>query len=254
MRCCIKSKMKNTYRFFVPPASISGTSVQIDDRETLHQWMSVLRLRPGQQVALLDGSGRGYRVELVTLDKRAASGRVLSEYLATGEPGFAVVLFVALTRGERFEWVLQKGTELGATRFVPVISERSQSEASATKHERWLRIIREAAEQSGRGVLPELARPRPFATALSAHTHGLFLSEGPTAVGFQAALAAQPADLIALWSGPEGGWSEPETQAAAQAGLTVASLGARILRAETAPVAALAAVMFARNEWVLPDL
>ena len=69
--------MKNTYRFFVPPASISGTSVQIDDRETLHQWMSVLRLRPGQQVALLDGSGRGYRVELVTLDKRAASGRVL---------------------------------------------------------------------------------------------------------------------------------------------------------------------------------
>ncbi|MBA3470617.1 MAG: 16S rRNA (uracil(1498)-N(3))-methyltransferase [Herpetosiphonaceae bacterium] len=246
--------MKNTYRFFVPPASISGASVQIEDREILHQWISVLRLRPGQQIALLDGSGRGYSVELATLDKRAATGRVLSEYAAQGEPGFAVVLYVALTRGERFEWVLQKGTELGATRFVPIIAERSQAEASANKRDRWLRIIREAAEQSGRGVLPELEQPLPFSMALGRHPQGIFLSEGPTAVAFKRALAAQPADPIALWSGPEGGWSASETQAAGQAGLIVASLGTRILRAETAPIAALAALMFARDEWILPDL
>jgi 16S rRNA (uracil1498-N3)-methyltransferase len=246
--------MKNTYRFFVPPASISGASLQIDDRDILHQWLSVLRLRPGQQVAVLDGSGRGYLVELITLDKRAATGRVLREYQATGEPGFAVALYAAVTRGERFEWVLQKGTELGATRFVPVICERSQSEASANKRERWLRIIREAAEQSGRGVLPELDAPVAFKTALGERSHGLFLSEGSAAVAFTTALAAQPAATIAIWSGPEGGWSEAETQAAAQAGLIVASLGARILRAETAPIAALSALMFARNEWALPEL
>ena len=246
--------MKNTYRFFVPPASISGTAVQIADRDTLHQWQSVLRLRPGQRIALLDGSGHGYTVELETLDKRVATGRIVAQYVAGGEPAFAVALYVALIRGERFEWVLQKGTELGATRFVPIVCERSQSEAGAAKRERWERIIREAAEQAGRGVLPALDEPVPFSSGLAERNNGLFLSEGPSARPFKAALAAQPADTVAIWSGPEGGWSEAETLAAAQAGLKVASLGPRILRAETAPIAALSALMFVRDEWILPEL
>lgn len=246
--------MKNTYRFFVSPASITDALVQIDDRDVLHQWVSVLRLRSGQQIALLDGTGRAYIVELATLDKRRATGRVLTEYNANAEAAFSVLLVVAITRGERFEWVLQKGTELGATRFVPLICERSQVETTGNKRERWLRIIREAAEQAGRGILPTLDPPTPFAAALNNASNGIFLSEASAVVPFKAALAAQPAGSIALWSGPEGGWTATETTAAREAGLTITTLGARILRAETAPIAALAAIMFARDEWILPEL
>jgi 16S rRNA (uracil1498-N3)-methyltransferase len=246
--------MKNTYRFFVSPAAFSGDMVQIDDRDLVHQWNSVLRLRLGQHIALLDGSGRGYIVELTALDKRSASGRVITEYGASGEPATAVTLFVALTRGERFEWVLQKGTELGATAFVPLLCERSQAETSANKQERWLRIIREAAEQAGRGLLPELRPATAFKQAAAQGRHGLFLAESGTTVPFKAALAARPHGPLSLWSGPEGGWSDGEILLAEQSGLVAVTLGRRILRAETAPIAALAAIMFARDEWIGAEL
>ena len=247
--CILIFVMKNTYRFFVSPSVISGTSVLVADRDVLHQWNSVLRLRVGQQIALLDGSGRGYIVELTSLNKREASGRVLSEYAASGEPAFATRLYVALTRGERFEWVLQKATELGATAFVPLLCERSQTESNTNKQERWTRIIREAAEQAGRGVLPTLHPPTPFQAALHPGMSGIMLAESGEPVAFAAALAAQSRELVTLWSGPEGGWSAAEMAAATQAGLILATLGQRILRAETAPIAALAALMFARDEW-----
>jgi len=246
--------MKNTYRFFVAPEAFSGALVQIDDRDLVHQWNSVLRLRLGQHIALLDGTGRGYIVELTALDKRSAAGRVITEYSANGEPAFATTLFVALTRGERFEWVLQKGTELGATAFVPLLCERSQAESSANKQERWLRIIREAAEQAGRGVLPELRPPTAFKQAAADGRHGLFLAESGSTVPFKVALAARPHGALSLWSGPEGGWSDGEIALAERSGLVAVTLGRRILRAETAPIAALAAAMFARDEWIGADL
>ncbi|HEY1015268.1 MAG TPA: RsmE family RNA methyltransferase [Herpetosiphonaceae bacterium] len=238
--------MKNTYRFFVAPEAIGDGSALIEDRDLLRQWSSVLRLRPGSQVALLDGSGLEHTVELLELGKNAASCRILASAPSRGEPAARVELYVALTRGERFEWVLQKGTELGASAFVPLLCERSQ--AGEAKAERWGRIIREAAEQSGRGRLPELRAPLRFAAALAAAPAGILLAEHSSAVSFKAALDPDGGGC-AIWSGPEGGWSDGELAAASAAGLALATLGPRILRAETAPVAALAAAMFAMGEW-----
>lgn len=240
--------MKNTYRFFIPPESITGDAVHVTEREIVHQWLNVLRLRVGQHIAVLDGMGRGMIVELESLDKKQATARVVSEYAANGEPSVNVTMYVALTRGERFEWVLQKATELGAIRVVPLICERTQVEQSQTKRERWQRIIREAAEQSCRAVVPVFDEPQAFMDALKASRGAIFLSEGDETMPFKAAMAHQT-NNISIWSGAEGGWSENEMVQAHEHGLLLTTLGHRILRAETAPIAALSAVMYERDEW-----
>lgn len=241
--------MKNTYRFFVAPSTIADNRVQIDDRDLLRQWVQVLRLRAGDQVLLLDGTGYEHTVELLSLDKQAATGRVIASAVAQGEPQLQITLVIALTRGERFEWVLQKGTELGAIAFVPLLCERSVVEqAKATKRERWERIMREAAEQAQRGRVPSLHPAVDVATALASLSSGIVLDEQATQP-FRQVVDNPHATAISLWSGPEGGWSDGERQAMQTAGLQFASLGPRILRAETAPIAALAALMFASNEW-----
>ncbi len=248
--------MKNTYRFFVAPGALAAELIEVSDSDLLHQWHSVLRLRPGQQIALLDGGPEGVIAELVSLSKRAASLQVVSRYPAGGEPRIQVWLYVALARGERFEWVLQKGTELGAHGFVPLYTEHTLTDrVSTAKTERWQRIIREAAEQSGRSQLPQLLPPQTLAQSLQQSSGGLFLSEGQATVALKQALQQlDPAQPLKLWSGPEGGWSSAEMAQAQQAQLTLTTLGPRILRAETAPVAALAALMYAYDEWQLDSL
>lgn len=113
----------------------------------------MLRLRVGDHVLLLDGSGREYEVELTALAATAAQGVVLASREGAGEPNVRLVLYQALIKGQRFDWVLEKGTELGVAAFVPIVSSRSQvrpSAPSSVRLERWRRVIVEAAEQSGR--------------------------------------------------------------------------------------------------------
>ncbi|NTV04466.1 16S rRNA (uracil(1498)-N(3))-methyltransferase, partial [bacterium] len=161
--------MKNTYRFFVPAESFANDAVRVANAELARQLARVLRLGPGDRVLLLDGCGDLCEVELTELGRDVVTGRVLSREHAA-EPTLDLTLYVALLRPERFEWVLQKGTELGVRRFVPVQFARSLpgDRADGRKAERWRRIIREAAEQSCRGRLPELGEPLGFAAACAA--------------------------------------------------------------------------------------
>ena len=151
----------NTYRFFVDSGAIHGRDVLLEDSELAHQIGTVLRLRPGEKITLLDNSGWQHVVALHTVERGRVAGTVERKELAGGEPRTKITLYIALMRPERFEWVLQKGTELGVSAFVPLICERSTiadaDELSANKLERWNRIMREAAEQSRRGKLPRLA-------------------------------------------------------------------------------------------------
>ncbi len=151
----------NTYRFFVDSDTLHGREVLIEDAELAHQLSTVLRLRAGERVLLLDNSGWQYVVALDAIGHDRVTGTVERKELAGGEPRTKLTLYVALLRPERFEWVLQKGTELGVSAFVPLICERSTiadaDELSERKLERWRRIVREAAEQSRRGKLPRLA-------------------------------------------------------------------------------------------------
>ena len=235
----------NTYRFFVAPQAITGDAVVIDDAAMVHQWTTVLRLQAGDVVTLLPDNGDALTVRLDHLDRRTVRGTVESRIDAGNEPRTQITLYVALLRAERFAWVLQKGTELGVSAFVPLLCERNEADErsiSAAKHERWQRIIREAAEQAFRGRLPVLQPLQPFATACTMVAHpAVFLWEG--AGGRSLRTVAAPSPHWAVFSGPVGGWSQAEQQQAHDAGLLVTTLGPRILRAETAPVVAATALL-----------
>ena len=241
--------MKNTYRFFVPPASFVGDAVRVPDADLARQIGRVLRLGPGDRVLMLDGQGDACEVELTELGRDHVTGRVLRRE-PIAEPAFDLTIYIALLRPERFEWVLQKCTELGARRFVPVQFARSlpTDRADGRKAERWQRIIREAAEQSCRGRLPELAAPLSFAAACAAACAAalpIILWEGQ-APHLREVLrrAGPPPASVAILSGPEGGIAHDELTAATARGIMPTSLGSRILRAETAPVAAAAAICY----------
>ncbi|MBK9942757.1 MAG: 16S rRNA (uracil(1498)-N(3))-methyltransferase [Kouleothrix sp.] len=261
----------NTYRFFVDAGAFDGRSVQIDDAELAHQIGTVLRLRAGERVTLLDNCGWQYTVAIEQAERGRVAGVVERKELAGGEPRTKIALYVALMRPERFEWVLQKGTELGVSAFVPLICERSTiADADALsehKLDRWRRIIREAAEQSRRGKLPRLAPAGMLPAACDqAAKRGtaLLLWEGAGGVpslrqalhharqghtppeqleGHSDANRGMPFS-VALFSGPEGGFSTSEFETAVRYGMIAVTLGPRTLRAETAPIAASAAILY----------
>ena len=263
----------NTYRFFVDSGAIHGRDVLIENSELSHQIGTVLRLRSGERIVLLDNCGWQFIVALDLIERGRVAGTVERKELAGGEPRTKITLYVALMRPERFEWVLQKGTELGVSAFVPLISERSTiadaDALSEQKHERWRRIIREAAEQSRRGKLPRLAPAVLFPAACDQAAQrgtALLLWEGTGVpplrhvlqkAGGQAARvqpadsarlsASQPADhpfSVALFSGPEGGFSAGEFDTASRYGMVPVTLGPRTLRAETAPLVATSAILY----------
>ncbi len=177
-----------------------------------------------------------------------------SKHLAQGEPAIPVHLYQALTSREKFEWILQKGTELGMAAITPVITTRSLvREPDAGKQVRWQRILQEAAEQSGRGRIPVLTPAVSLADALKSAcaAGGLCLfpweEAAGTSLGQALAASGEPAQ-ISVFIGPEGGFTAGEAEAAVQAGAQVVTLGRRILRTETAALVSLALVMQSLGE------
>ena len=247
----------NTYRFFVHPDAIREQDVWSDDPVLVHQLLNVLRLEPGMNVTLLDNTGWEYSVVLDTIERRMVHGMINHRRLVAA-PRLNLTLYIALLKADRFEWVLQKGTELGVAAFVPITTEHTVVDDAAdvgmAKIERWERIIREAAEQSRRGQFPRLLPAQPFAQACQQavpQSRTLLLWEGETTVSLREALRSTPTNTsstLALFSGPEGGWSTAEIDAAKGYNVECVTLGQRILRAETAPIAALAATMFEYGE------
>ena len=253
----------NTYRFFVAPEVLQGRVARIEDAALIHQLSTVLRLNAGDQITLLDNSGWEYVVALDEIGRGYISGAIERKTLTETEPQLKLTLYVALLRGERFEWVLQKGTELGVSAFVPVVCQRSViddiAEIGAAKIERWERIVREAAEQSRRAKLPKLLPAMLFDTACdhaARRSRAFVLWEGSGGSSLRSLIGSDEARpvaeeapfSIALLSGPEGGFTESEMATAVMYRLGLASLGPRILRAETAPVAAAAAVLFMHGD------
>lgn len=243
----------NTYRFFVDPAAFDTERVRLFDPKLGHQLANVLRLGRGERVVLLDGEGWQYTVTLETVDRRGTvNGVIESREVAGGEPRLALTVYLPLIRAERFEWALQKGVELGAAAFVPTVCARSIDAAPDERRlARWRRIIREAAEQSRRGRLPRLAPSLTFneaCTQFTLHSPALLLWEGDNATPLAGALHALRRDTspaaLGIFSGPEGGLTNDERQWAERHGIMIVSLGPRTLRAETAPIAAIAIIMY----------
>jgi 16S rRNA (uracil1498-N3)-methyltransferase len=241
-----------THRFFIPSDSITPPTVTLPG-EIARQLRTVLRMQPGDLIIVLDNSGREWQVRLIEMGKTAVKGEIVSQQQTHGEPKLHLTLYQGTLKAQKFEWVLQKGTELGVGSFVPLICQRSvvrDSTALAKKAARWQRIIREAAEQAGRGRLPRLERAMSFEQGVRhAYAAPLRLMLWEAAVGSSLKVALTGASQIALFVGPEGSFTPEEAATAQQLGFQAVKLGPRILRAETAGLAATAAIMHELGEW-----
>jgi 16S rRNA (uracil1498-N3)-methyltransferase len=244
------------HRFFLPPACIQAEDVTFPP-EVARQLKQVLHQGEGQMVIVLDNLGMEYDVKLVSIQSHAAQGRIQTRRTAQGESAVKLALFLCLSQREKFEWMLQKCTEIGVHAFTPVISSRSlvqQTAETAKKYPRWQKIIQEAAEQSGRGRLPLLNPVLTLNQAVQECRTGkpgaFMLWEGERTLGLRQALAGifPGQTRLALLVGPEGGFSETEVNLAADAGFLPVSLGERILRMETAALVASALVLYEAGE------
>lgn len=207
--------------------------------ELLYQWNKVLRFRAGQQVVLFDGRSVDRLYEIVEMGKSEAHLKAITDY-SRSLPTRDVYLFWALLKKDKNDWVLQKCTELGVSHFIPIITERCEkSEVSSNRHERWQKIITEAAEQCGRSDIPTLREPVKLQTVFDE-----FESSMPLYICEQGSEEQALSDkTLGVLVGPEGGWSEAEKENFEAKKLPHLGLHNFTLRAETAAVAASAKLL-----------
>jgi 16S rRNA (uracil1498-N3)-methyltransferase len=240
--------MRAVHRVFFPVPEPAPEAIELEG-EGLHHLIHVLRLSAGDAVEVFDGKGRAFdgRIEAVT-EKRARIS--LESARALARAGRSIALLQGLPKAAKLEWVLEKGTELGASAFVPVLTERGVVKLTADrktdKLKRWRRIVEQAARQCGRADVPTVQDPSPLLEAAGALPHGtqlLILDEEEEILSLGRALALHPKDApLALVIGPEGGLTREEVAALVKLGGRSVSLGTLKLRTETAPLAALAII------------
>lgn len=233
----------SAHRFHVPEAA-PGARVALPEHSA-HHARDVLRLRPGAPVRVFDGRGSEFEAVLEAVSRQGVSAKVTAVAAARPESPLRVVLAVSPLRGDRMEMVVQKATELGVAEIHPVVTTRTDAAArpalKGSRQERWDKVASGAAEQSGRAVVPHVAPTRTLDALLADPFAGLkvmFVERGPAP---RLSLLPRPLEVLLL-VGPAGGWEEAEVTRAGAAGFVPASLGPRILRAETAAVTAVSAV------------
>ncbi len=239
--------MSRVWRVFHPAPDGEGDTIALDPEES-HHVRQVLRLRPGDRLAVFDGRGREYEAVLVDSTRQAVRVRVGAPLRDRVEPPLRVVLYPSLCRPDRMEWLIQKGTEVGVAAFRPLRAERSESpRVSPGRLDRWRRIAREACKQCGRRVIPgveePLSAPPPAAEAVAALMLDVAGSAVPLAGALGSVASAGPPAEVWLAVGPEGGFEPAERAAMEAAGWIGVSLGPRVLRAETAGICAAAIVL-----------
>jgi len=241
-------------RFFVDAGELLQDSPLLTGENAQHA--RVLRLKPGEQVLLCDGEGSEALCTVADFGKDFCRVEVLERRPCATEAAVRVSVYMAFPKSDKLEHVIQKATELGAYEIVTFPSARCISrpddKSLKKKLERWQKIAVSAAEQSGRGRIPQVVVLDSFAQALSraaACDKALMFYEHEEATTLSMALSGGEYKTVSLLTGPEGGLEEKEVEQARAAGLQVCTLGRRILRCETAPLCALSAVMYAAGEF-----
>lgn len=230
-----------TPRFFTTQELACGDTIALEAGPSQHI-ARALRMQAGAELLLFNGQGGQYPAVLVEVDKKRVVATLGDQLLEELESPLQVHLGIAVSRGERMDWVIQKATELGVSSVTPLFTERTEvklrGERAAKKTRHWQQIAVSACEQCGRNRLPNIVEPSALSAWLSttAADHKLVLHHR---AGQHDSSATTPTS-IALLIGPEGGLSEAEVDAAELAGYQSMRLGPRVLRTETAPLAALA--------------
>jgi 16S rRNA (uracil1498-N3)-methyltransferase len=210
----------------------------------------VLRAQPGDALVLFNGRGGEFAATVESVERSAVTVRIGAHAAIERESPLTTTLLQAIARGDKMDHILQKATELGVTRVIPVQSARSNvrldAGAAARKQEHWQGVATAACEQCGRNRVPEVGQPMTLGAALQSTTADLKLLLLPEAGANP--LPTPPPHSIALLVGPEGGFDPQEIDAARQHGFTACRFGPRVLRTETAALAALAALQFAAGD------
>jgi 16S rRNA (uracil1498-N3)-methyltransferase len=244
-------------RFYVEPPALASDAVTLD-APLAHRLSKVLRLHVGDEIALFDGSGVEARVLIDALDARGGAATAIERCAGAPEPRVRVHLYQSITKGERFEWLIEKATEVGVAAITPLITARSvvRTSGEGARPDRWRRIAVEAAEQCGRSAVPVIAPPCAFDDAL-ARAEGVLLlpyeSAGEGAPSIARAIDAEIDALFALsavsiFIGPEGGFEDGEVERARGAGASIVTMGQRVLRSETAGLIAATLVVQATGD------
>ena len=241
-------------RFFVSAEELEGQELVLTGENAQHA--KVLRLKAGEQVLVCDGEGHECLCQVLSLDAGELEVSVLERRVSETEAAVRVSVYMAFPKADKLEHVIQKATELGAWEIVAFPSARCVSrpddKSLKKKLERWQKIAASAAEQSGRGRIPEVIVLDSYRTALERAAQAdrpILLYENERATTLKMALEEAPLSTVSILSGPEGGLEEKEVRQATDAGIRVCTLGKRILRCETAPLCALSAVMYDAGEF-----
>ena len=241
-------------RFFVTPDEMLGEFLVLTGENAAHA--KVLRLKAGEQVLVCDGSGNECVCTISDVSGGQISLVVNAHQASESEPRVRVSVYMAFSKGDKLEHVIQKATELGAYEIIAFPSSRCVSrpddKSLAKKLERWQKIAASAAEQSGRGYIPQVRTLDSYKTALERAAQAdlpILFYENERATTLRMALESNAYATVSLLTGPEGGLEPREVEMAKDAGLRICTLGRRILRCETAPLCALSAVMYATGEF-----
>lgn len=241
-------------RFFVTPGEMQKNFLTLTGENAAHA--KVLRLKGGERVIVCDGQGSECVCTVSDVSPSQISLVIVKRQESATEAAAKASVYMAFSKGDKFEHVVQKATELGAYEIIAFPSARCVSKPDEKslkkKLERWQKIAASAAEQSGRGVVPSVIVLDSYTAALKRAAEAdlaILFYENETATTLRMALTAGEYSSISLLTGPEGGLEPAEVEQAAAAGLKVCTLGKRILRCETAPLCALSAVMYHAGEF-----
>ena len=241
-------------RFFLEPAEMSREILELTGDNAQHA--KVLRLKAGEEVLVCDGAGEECLCEITGVSQGLVTLSVKERRSSKTEAAVRVSVYMAFPKADKLEHVIQKATELGAYEIVAFPSARCVSrpdeKSLKKKVERWQKIAASAAEQSGRGRIPQVLVLPSYKAALERAAQAdqaLLFYENEHAVTLRMALESGEFHTVSLLTGPEGGLELSEVEQAREAGLKVCTLGSRILRCETAPLCALSAVMYAAGEF-----
>lgn len=240
--------------FFLPPGAAAGDSFRLTGPEAAHL-TRVLRFKTGDTVEFFDGKGGRFEGLITSVDEGVVAGSLKPLAPKTGAAA-PLALYAGLLKGPKWDWLLEKATELGVSEIVPVLSARvvaaPDADKAASKRERWERVVVAAAKQCGRDTLPVVREAVSFEKALGSAGAGksvvLFAFEALAGQSARAGLAGlAEAERVSLFIGPEGGFTEGEAEQAKLAGARLMGLGSLVLRAETAVLAALTLVQYERG-------
>lgn len=233
-------------RFFVPKESIKGNIISIGGKEA-HHILDVMRLKELDKVVAFDGTGREYTGFIKDAGSKALTIEIVETKTPLDRESSRITLIQAIPKKERMDYIVEKATELGACAVVPLVTKRTivrwDERKSAQNVERWMRIAREASKQCGRTSLPAIGRVKTFTDAikdLNNYDISLMATLNEGAVKLKDILRGFRGGKISVWIGPEGDFTPDESKKAVLAGINLAGLGARVLKSDTAGLAALA--------------